>query len=253
MPGFENWTNGNPDGWQTTNNDQFTNISQSSDAHSASSSVNGTVASVAGFQISPSLETKFPFTDRPSSLTGYYKFTSSGSDSLVIITALYKGDKGIGGGIFKTISSTGSWTQFSLPISYYANDSPDSAAITIMVEPAVNSHTGTSFYMDDLSYSSTTAINETTVQTPNSFELKQNYPNPFNPTTTIEYQVPVQTFVTLKIYNMLGKEVATLVNKNEPTGKYSVNFNASSLSSGVYLYRIKADNYSQAKKLIVLK
>jgi photosystem II stability/assembly factor-like uncharacterized protein len=89
--------------------------------------------------------------------------------------------------------------------------------------------------------------------TPNDFLLSQNYPNPFNPATTINYQLPQPGFATLKIYDVLGKEVATLVNEEQASGRYSVNFNAGGLASGVYIYRLTAGKYSASRKLILLK
>lgn len=88
---------------------------------------------------------------------------------------------------------------------------------------------------------------------PHNFDLSQNYPNPFNPTTTISYQLPLRSYVTLKVYDILGSEVATLVNKNETTGNYSVNFNASNLSSGIYFYQLKVGDNVQTRKMILLK
>lgn len=88
---------------------------------------------------------------------------------------------------------------------------------------------------------------------PANFALEQNYPNPFNPSTTIRFSLPADNFVTLKVYNMLGQEVATLVNENKAAGNYNINFNASNLSSGVYLYRIDAGNFTAVKKLTLLK
>lgn len=91
------------------------------------------------------------------------------------------------------------------------------------------------------------------ISTPNNFSLKQNYPNPFNPTTAISFQLPVVSFVTLKVFDILGREVATLVNDKKSAGDYKVEFDASDLSSGVYFYRLTTGNFSSTKKLIVLK
>ena len=88
---------------------------------------------------------------------------------------------------------------------------------------------------------------------PSNFELFQNYPNPFNPSTTIRYSIPKQSNVTIKIYNILGKEIETLVNKDKPAGTYQVQFNASSLTSGVYFYRITTGTFTQVNKMILLK
>jgi len=92
---------------------------------------------------------------------------------------------------------------------------------------------------------------------PQKFELSQNYPNPFNPSTVISYQLPVNSQVTLKVYNVLGQEVATLVSGRQEAGSYSVPFNTNkgtrSLSSGVYIYRLQAGSLVSVKKLVLLK
>ncbi len=85
------------------------------------------------------------------------------------------------------------------------------------------------------------------------YKLNQNYPNPFNPTTTISYQIPVENHVTLKIYDVLGAEVATLINAKQAAGSYDVTFNASNLASGIYFYKIESGNFVSVKKLVLLK
>ena len=98
-----------------------------------------------------------------------------------------------------------------------------------------------------------TSVDSKNVVQPLSYKLYQNYPNPFNPSTTISYQIPVPGKVTLKIYDILGREVTTLVNKEQKAGNYKVNFDASRLASGVYFYRIIAGDFVQTKKMILLK
>ena len=93
--------------------------------------------------------------------------------------------------------------------------------------------------------------NETTP--PTEFALMQNYPNPFNPSTKISWQSPVSSWQTLKVYDVLGNEVATLVNEEKPAGSYEINWNASQLSSGVYFYQLKAGDFTSVKKMILLK
>ena len=95
-----------------------------------------------------------------------------------------------------------------------------------------------------------TSVSENEV-IPSQFLLNQNYPNPFNPSTIIEYQVSSISHVTLKVYDVLGNEVATLVNVEKPAGSYEVSFNASELTSGVYFYKIKAGNFIETKKMIL--
>ncbi|MFZ2322235.1 MAG: T9SS type A sorting domain-containing protein [Ignavibacteriaceae bacterium] len=85
------------------------------------------------------------------------------------------------------------------------------------------------------------------------YALDQNYPNPFNPSTKIKFQLPKDGFVTLKVYDILGKEIVTLITEEKSQGKYEVNFNASSLSSGVYIYKLTAGNFTASKKLMLLK
>ena len=88
-----------------------------------------------------------------------------------------------------------------------------------------------------------------------SFTLSQNYPNPFNPSTTIKFSIPNLQFVTLKVYDILGRELATLVNEEKLPGNYEVKFNGNgnNLSSGVYFYRLQSGSYSDTKKFILMK
>ena len=99
-----------------------------------------------------------------------------------------------------------------------------------------------------------TGINDNLGSTiPKEYKLNQNYPNPFNPSTAISYQLSAISFVTLKVYDALGREVMTLVNKEQPVGNYRINFDASNLTSGIYFYRIVAGSFVQTKKMVLLK
>ena len=112
-------------------------------------------------------------------------------------------------------------------------------------------------YNDFFAYSFNVNVNptdvESTDQLPTEFALFQNYPNPFNPTTNIKFDLPKESNVTLKVYNILGEEVATLVNKVMPAGHQVVTFDASRLASGMYIYRIQAGNFVQVKKMLLMK
>ncbi|MBU1421963.1 MAG: T9SS type A sorting domain-containing protein, partial [Bacteroidetes bacterium] len=88
---------------------------------------------------------------------------------------------------------------------------------------------------------------------PAAFRLEQNYPNPFNPVTTIEYHIPVSAHVLLKVFDLLGREVATLVNEGKAVGVHTIHYDASGLAGGVYFYRIQAGNYVEARKLVLLR
>jgi hypothetical protein len=88
---------------------------------------------------------------------------------------------------------------------------------------------------------------------PTAFALADNYPNPFNPSTTIQYDVPKASTLTLKVFNSLGQEVATLVNEHAEPGSYSVRWNASNASSGIYFYRLQAGEFVETKKMVLLR
>jgi hypothetical protein len=103
-----------------------------------------------------------------------------------------------------------------------------------------------------------TSINLTSIKTdqnsiPIGFSLEQNYPNPFNPSTTIEFSIPHTDFVTLKIYNLLGEEVASLVSERLTAGKYKYDWNAEELPSGVYFYKLNSGTFTQTKKMFLLR
>ena len=88
---------------------------------------------------------------------------------------------------------------------------------------------------------------------PLAFNLGQNYPNPFNPQTVVSYQLPIAAHVTLKVYDILGREVATLVNEQKSRGRYDAVWDASGMASGVYLYRLQAGTYTATKRLLLLR
>ncbi|QOJ30418.1 MAG: T9SS type A sorting domain-containing protein [Ignavibacteriales bacterium] len=89
--------------------------------------------------------------------------------------------------------------------------------------------------------------------TADSYALAQNYPNPFNPATTIKYSIQKAGLVTLRVYDMLGREVATLVDQEQNAGVYSVQFNASGLASGIYLYKLESGSFTKTNKLMLIK
>ena len=94
---------------------------------------------------------------------------------------------------------------------------------------------------------------EVNVGVPSEYAMSQNYPNPFNPSTKIDYDIPADGNVAIILYDMSGREVSKLVNEFKPAGYYTVNFNASNLSSGMYFYRIASSNFSQTKKMVLVK
>jgi hypothetical protein len=107
--------------------------------------------------------------------------------------------------------------------------------------------------INDLLTNGLTAVEQSQSTVPAKYVLSQNFPNPFNPTTTISYSVPQKAHVTLKVYNLLGEEVATLFDGERQAGNYKATFDGTNLSTGVYFYRLQADNVSITKKLVLMK
>jgi hypothetical protein len=98
-----------------------------------------------------------------------------------------------------------------------------------------------------------TSVNTLSIDVPAQFALSQNYPNPFNPSTTISFSLPSKSLVTMKIFDVMGREVSTVVSEEMPPGNYSRLWNASGFASGVYFYRIQAGAYVETKRLVIMK
>jgi hypothetical protein len=98
-----------------------------------------------------------------------------------------------------------------------------------------------------------TSIESGVTRQPGKYALYQNYPNPFNPTTKVNYELPITNYVELSIYNLIGQKIVTLVSEKQKAGHYQVEWDASSLSSGIYYYQITAGEFVQTKKMILIK
>ncbi|MCU0372106.1 MAG: T9SS type A sorting domain-containing protein [Ignavibacteria bacterium] len=145
------------------------------------------------------------------------------------------------------------WTAQSFDISEFCNGSQNVRIRFRLTSDQSLQYDG--WYIDDIkisAYSSLTGI-EKGGETPVKYALEQNYPNPFNPSTTINFSIPKQGFVNLTVYDMLGREVKTLVNSNMTQGNYAVVFESSNLASGIYYYRIKVNGFIDIKKMILVK
>lgn len=133
---------------------------------------------------------------------------------------------------------------FVLPVTTNSKNKIYCSANTYIELPIVGSGTNSAFFNQE---------DEIKTESPYKFSLNQNYPNPFNPSTMIEYSIANAGLVQLKVYDVLGREVATLVNQNQNPGSYNVLFNASNLSSGVYFYKIESGSFTQVKRMILVK
>jgi hypothetical protein len=169
-------------------------------------------------------------------------------------TQFYAGlDNVTTGGVYRTTDAGATWTAFNggsmlatcVVRALTFRTSPDS---TLFAGVAGATAQGGHEYSFPL-----VGINDPHTGIPTEYNLSQNYPNPFNPTTVINYALPKASYVTLKIYDISGREVSTLVSEEKSTGYYNVTFNASGLSSGVYFYKLTAGNFTQTKKLNLVK
>ncbi len=156
---------------------------------------------------------------------------------------------------------------------YQARDS--SGYITVLVGPLAGSHAtfvyqqgvglssdtvyqryddaGSDFWAANLLSSTVTGVNDENIALPRECRLYQNYPNPFNPSTNIGFSLPARSRILLRVFDLLGREVATLVNEEKPAGEYTVQWNAQSMPSGVYFYRIHAGTFTATKKVLLLR
>jgi hypothetical protein len=198
----------------------------------------------------------FPISVRYEALHGWYKYTTVGGDGLSIISALRLGRTTVGAG-FLTGGLTTTTVYREFVISHIWNNSlvPDTGQIiiTIVGGGGATWHVGSAFVVDDLSYGPSTDVKENGSAIPSAFALEQNFPNPFNPTTKIQFSIPNAQFVTLKVYNVVGQEVATLANEQMEAGNYRAEFDASSLPSGTYIYRLTTPSFSSVKKMTLVK
>jgi hypothetical protein len=266
--GFENWVSGEPVGWVTPNSPGFdTLVTPSGDRHGGALAMRGEVKSLFGFPFAPTVITGqdtvsgFPVTQRHASLTGWYKFAPVQDDQMIAWVWMYTatGDSGIGFG-GQLLGPASTFTLFTLPITYATGNVPGMCVIEFSVVGGDTvsglPHPGSSFIVDDLAFSGVSSAGDAGAFTPQAFSLMQNYPNPFNGETRIGYRVQglgAGELVTLKVYDMLGREVATLVNERTPPGEYSVGFDAGKLSSGVYMYRLQAGNAVETRRMMLVR
>ncbi len=151
------------------------------------------------------------------------------------------------GGVFLSTNSGTSWTAINTGLTNtYVN------ALAVFHANLFAGTNGSGAWRRPLSQM-ITSVERFSTNSPTHFSLDQNYPNPFNPTTAISYQLSANSFVSLKVYDILGREVTTLVNEKQSAGSYQVTFDASRLASGVYFYRLTAGSFVSVKKLVLLK
>jgi hypothetical protein len=263
-PGFENWTNGEPDGWVTSNVAPVAvTVTQATLAHSGTSSAKGTVISLGIANLGPVIANGAgghgsTISQRYATFSGWYQFTGAGGDmfGINVIFGPVINDTGTAHGAEKLGPTTG-WTQFTIPMTYYRPLPVDTAYIQFLcVGPVTGAdvHVGSFFYIDDIEFSGTNDVKEASSTRPEQYNLEQNYPNPFNPSTNVRFSLPTEQTVTLKVFDGLGREVATVLDhKTTPAGTYEIPVNLGSHASGVYFYRLQAGGFAQTRAMSLVK
>jgi len=275
--GFENWTNDPtwgliPSGWACPSNNSFAAlfpITRSTDSYTGTYAVYGEVLDFAGVPLSPVIysgtvsQPFFPISENHISFEGNYKFSPEGGDKLLIeVIFINPADPGGAEGHLTLENEvTGTYLGFDIPMVYDPQNpqgwQATQASITITIEPpsGEDPHVGTWFLVDHFTFDGypldVKEISNSLL--PEEFILEQNYPNPFNPETKINFSLPEESFVTLKIFNIQGEEVAIVVNESLTAGNYSADWNATNLPSGVYYYSLVAGNEIQSRKMILMK
>ncbi|QQS35012.1 MAG: T9SS type A sorting domain-containing protein [Ignavibacteriales bacterium] len=266
--GFEDWdANLDPIMWLTNNTTgSFIPVTRTSDAFAGSWAAQGDVVTFSVFTVGPSIiggemGEGIPINFRPSAFRGMYKFTSVESDFLQVQANFMKNGVGIGVAA-NNLSPAANYTEFSIPTAFINSEVPDSVLIAIFVTHARGfPHVGSRVIIDDLSWSGATDINDPAGTQISKYNLEQNFPNPFNPGTKISWQSPIGSHQTLKVYDMLGREVVTLVDEYRTAGSYEAEFDGSQLASGVYYYKLivgdpssnSGQGFIETKKMLMIK
>lgn len=258
--GFEQWDQGEPIDWITSNEWFLNTVSQTASSRSGLSALKLQTLSMNEFLI-PAIVSAgtdgygFPISQRHEQLSFYYKFNKTVSTAyLYIAVGLKKSGETIGAEFITITDAADDFVAMNIPITYLSNEVPDSATIVLQVADQVSDTSASGSYavIDDISFNAVSDVEEDNLKL-SDFILAQNYPNPFNPSTIISWQSPRGSWQTIKVYDLLGRVVATLVDEYKPAGSYAVDFDASKLSSGVYLYRLQAGNNIQTRKMALIK
>ncbi len=258
--GFEQWDQGEPIDWITSNEWFLNTVSQTASSHSGLSALKLQTLSMNEFLIPAIISAGpdgrgFPVSQRHEQLSFYYKFNKTTSTAYLYIAIGFKKNGETIGAEFITITeASDDFVALNIPITYLSNEVPDSAVLVMQVADQVSDTSASGSYavIDDISFNVISDVDEDDVML-SDFNLAQNYPNPFNPGIKISWQSPVSGHQTLKVYDIIGNEVAILVDEYKPAGIYEVDFNASKLSSGVYLYQLQLDSKIITKKMTLIK
>ncbi len=259
--GFENWetdpdTNYNPVGWQTTNSFPLVNVEPySPGCHGNYALKVKTLNPGFPFPGVAFLQVAYNFGQLPTRFSACVKSNIMPGDQAYIIVGLMRGDSVIAlqdSCTFRIDSTISQFTYREFPLTVQSNLIPDSLVI-IVASGLGSGQVGTELIVDDLAFGTGSASVSPKELVPGSFSLHQNYPNPFNPSTTITYGLSARGFVTLSVYDVLGREIAALVHASEEPGNHSVMWDARNIPSGVYYCKLAVGDFSETRKLILAK
>ncbi len=254
--GFETWTSGNPSSWATSNAPpEVVNIRILIVGHTGSAAY-GDVITYGGSAIPPILQSGpggagFAVSVRYASVAGWYQFHAVMNDYFDCIFHLLKNGTPIATAA-QPLPEVFTWTQFNIPFTYFTSDVPDLCILRFQIASTSGPvNAGSNFRVDDLALSGVNDAGEATA--PLHFALEQNFPNPFNPSTLISYELPVASHVRLSVFNLLGQEIAMLVNGQIDPGRHEVKFDAGTRPSGLYVYRLEAGSFVQTRTMTLVR
>ncbi|MBX2990422.1 MAG: T9SS type A sorting domain-containing protein [Bacteroidetes bacterium] len=266
---FESWSSGNPVDWFTTNTGFTNNITQSSIAYSGSSSAKGEIVSFSGVPFIPGLTAggvtqRVPISQNYSAVTCYFQFfpnVPTLTMSLYIAVNFFDAQSNMTaqGSLLGPFGTTSTWQQLTVPMNYSGGSGQPSTSANIQFtisgtgNPTPSDMIGSYFLLDSVGLVLPTGVREQPGEIPAEFSLEQNYPNPFNPSTNIRFQIPEGSAVKLTVHNVLGEEVATLVNEALNAGSYVADWNATGMPSGVYFYTLNTNGRVLTKKMMLTK
>ena len=246
---FENWTAGEPDNWMTSNSAPYVPITQTTPGHAGSSAIKIANASIGTNVVSGFVSQNYASSTAYAYLHGWYKSSLSGADQ-GIISALNAFDTtayAAGSQLINT--STAVFQQFEAYMSA-SGGIIDSQFISFTLNPAFGGNVASFIIIDDLSWSNTplTGINNPSSQ---PLTLESPVPNPAHGMIDIIYHLPEVADVTMKIFDLSGKEISTILNLQQQPGTFKAQFDASSLAAGIYVCRLEANGITRLVKLVV--
>lgn len=248
-------------------------VTRNADSHSGGFSVRGEVLSAGSppveTLITPiltsvppgSMDPGFSISERHYALTGFYQYYPVEGDKLQITVIMYHEKTPVGMGILSIEAGAIVYTPFSIHINYTSEEIPNTCLITVTICGPTGSndyHEGSYFLVDELEFDTPVLFYNGPGEYNYQFVLQQNYPNPFDSETEINFQVPEDINVSIKIFNILGQEIAELADRKFPKGRHSIRWNGRDnngrkVSNGIYFYNIQSGELSQARKMYLLR